>query len=111
MDILNEKLPVGNWTCIVSNPPYITISEGSEMRTSVVEHEPHLALFVPENDPLLFYRRILELANNCETVKKVFFEIHENYAAETLALGEQYHWKGELKKDLQGKPRMLLFTK
>ena len=111
LDILNEKLTGGNWTCIVSNPPYITISEGSEMRTSVVEHEPHLALFVPENDPLLFYRRILELANNCETVNQVFFEIHENYAAETLALGEQFHWKGELKKDLQGKSRMLLFTK
>ena len=111
VDILNEKLPGGNWTCIVSNPPYITISEGSEMRPSVVEHEPHLALFVPENDPLLFYRRILELANNCSTVQHVFFEIHENYANETLALGEQYHWKGELKKDLQGKSRMLLFTK
>ena len=81
------------------------------MRTSVVQHEPHLALFVPENDPLLFYRRILELANKCETVNQVFFEIHENYATETLALGEQYYWKGELKKDLQGKSRMLLFTK
>ena len=81
------------------------------MRTSVVQHEPHLALFVPENDPLLFYRRILELANKCETVKQVFFEIHENYATETLALGEQYNWKGELKKDMQGKFRMLLFTK
>ncbi len=111
VDILEGNLPEGNWNCIVSNPPYIPVSEGNEMRTSVVQHEPHLALFVPENDPLLFYRRILELANNCETVKQVFFEIHENYANETLALGEQYHWKGELKKDLQGKSRMLLFTK
>lgn len=111
VDILAENLPEGNWTCIVSNPPYITVSEGNEMRTSVVQHEPHLALFVPENDPLIFYRRILELANKCETVKQVFFEIHENYATETLALGEQYHWQGELKKDLQGKCRMLLFTK
>ena len=111
VNILEENLPEGNWNTIVSNPPYITVSEGNEMRTSVVQHEPHLALFVPENDPLLFYRRILELANNCETVKQVFFEIHENYANETLALGEQYHWKGELKKDMQGKARMLLFTK
>jgi release factor glutamine methyltransferase len=111
VDILKGNLPEGNWTCIVSNPPYIPVSEGNEMRTSVVQHEPHLALFVPENDPLLFYRRILELANKCETVKQVFFEIHENYATETLALGEQYHWKGELKKDMQGKSRMLLFTK
>ena len=111
VDILEGNLPAGNWNCIVSNPPYIPVSEGNEMRTSVVQHEPHLALFVPENDPLLFYRRILELANNCETVKQVFFEIHENYATETLALGEQFHWKGELKKDLQGKSRMLLFTK
>lgn len=111
VDILVENLPEGNWNCIVSNPPYIPVSEGNEMRTSVVQHEPHLALFVPENDPLLFYRRILELANNCETVKQVFFEIHENYSSETLALGDSMGWKGELKKDMQGKSRMLLFTK
>jgi release factor glutamine methyltransferase len=111
VNILEENLPQGNWNTIVSNPPYIPISEGSEMRPSVVEHEPHLALFVPENDPLLFYRRILELANNCESVQQVFFEIHENYFRETLALGESMGWKGELKKDLQGKERMLLFTK
>jgi release factor glutamine methyltransferase len=110
-NILTQDFPEGNWTCLVSNPPYIPVSEGSEMRTSVVEHEPHLALFVPENDPLLFYRRILELANNSKTVEQVFFEIHENYANETLTLGESMGWKGELKKDLQGKERMLLFTK
>lgn len=111
VDILEGNLPEGNWTCIVSNPPYITVSEGNEMRTSVVQHEPHLALFVPENDPLIFYRRILELANNCETVNQVFFEIHENYATETLTLGESMGWKGELKKDLQGKDRFICFTK
>ncbi|MEN9942785.1 MAG: hypothetical protein RLZZ91_786 [Bacteroidota bacterium] len=111
VDILSQNFPAGNWNTIVSNPPYIPVPEGSEMRQSVVEHEPHLALFVPENDPLLFYRRILELANKCETVNQVFFEIHENYASETLTLGESMGWKGELKKDLQGKARMLLFTK
>ncbi len=111
LDILEGNLPEGNWNTIVSNPPYITVSEGNEMRQSVIEYEPHLALFVPEKDPLLFYRRILELANNCETVKQVFFEIHENYATETLALGESIGWKGELKKDLQGKARMIVFTK
>ena len=111
VDILKGNLPAGIWNCIVSNPPYIPVSEGNEMRTSVVQHEPHLALFVPENDPLIFYRRILELANQCETVNQVFFEIHENYSNETFALGESMGWKGELKNDLQGKPRMLLFTK
>ena len=111
VDILAGNFPEGNWNCIVSNPPYIPASEGSEMRPSVVEHEPHLALFVPENDPLLFYRRILELANNCSTVQQVFFEIHENYSKETIALGESMGWEGELKNDLQGKSRMLLFTK
>ncbi len=111
VDILSQNFPEGNWNTIVSNPPYIPVSEGSEMRPSVVEHEPHLALFVPENDPLLFYRRIFELANKCETVNQVFFEIHENYATETLSLGESLGWKSELKKDLQGKARMLLFTK
>jgi release factor glutamine methyltransferase len=107
VDILAGNFPEGNWNCIVSNPPYIPASEGSEMRTSVVQHEPHLALFVPENDPLLFYGRILELANKCETVNQVFFEIHENFANETLALGESMSWKGELKKDLQGKNRFI----
>lgn len=111
VDILEQNLPDGKWTCIVSNPPYIPVSEGNEMRASVVQHEPHLALFVPENDPLLFYRRILELANNCETVKQVFFEIHENYSDETLALGESMGWKGELKKDLQGKERFICFAR
>jgi release factor glutamine methyltransferase len=111
VDILMEDFPEGNWNTIVSNPPYIPVSEGSEMRPSVVEHEPHLALFVPENDPLLFYRRILELANNCESVQQVFFEIHENYSRETLARGESMGWKGELKKDLQGNPRMIYFIK
>jgi len=109
VDILSRNFPEGNWNTIVSNPPYITLSEGSEMRSSVVAHEPHLALFVPENDPLLFYRRILELANNCKTVENVFFEIHENYASETFALGESMGWKGELKKDLQGKNRFIFF--
>ena len=111
VDILSQNFPEGNWNTIVSNPPYIPVSEGSEMRPSVVEHEPHLALFVPENDPLLFYRRILELASNCKTVENIFFEIHENYASETLSLGESMGWKSELKKDLQGKARMLHFTK
>lgn len=110
-DILEGNLPEGNWTCLVSNPPYIPISEGNEMRTSVIDHEPHLALFVPEKDPLLFYRSILQHANNCKTVEQVFFEIHENYSNETLALGESMGWKGKLKKDMQGKYRMLLFTK
>jgi release factor glutamine methyltransferase len=109
VDILSQDFPEGNWNIVVYNPPYIPVSEGSEMRPSVVEHEPHLALFVPENDPLLFYRRILELSNNCKTVQQVFFEIHENYAAETLALGESLGWKGELKKDLQGKNRFIFF--
>ena len=111
VNILEENFPEGNWNCIVSNPPYITVSEGNEMRTSVVQHEPHLALFVPKNDPLLFYRRILELANNYSTVQHVFFEIHENYATETLVLGESMGWKGELKKDLQGKDRFICYSK
>ena len=111
VDILSQDLPEGNWTTLVSNPPYITVSEQSEMRPSVVNHEPHLALFVPDSDPLLFYRRILELANNRDSVEQIFFEIHENYSNETLALGESMGWKGKMKKDLQGKARMLLFTK
>ncbi|MDE7134592.1 MAG: peptide chain release factor N(5)-glutamine methyltransferase [Rikenellaceae bacterium] len=69
---------------IVSNPPYIRHSERNEMSNTVLEHEPHLALFVPDNDPLLFYRKIATLAAaSLSPSGMLYFEINEAFGAET----------------------------
>ncbi len=94
---------------IVSNPPYITEKEKTEMSANVLDHEPHTALFVPDNDALLFYRAILDFANEkLAAGGKVYFELNSTYAA---AVAELATAKGfvnvEIKNDLSGKERML----
>lgn len=94
---------------VVSNPPYIPDADASLMLPNVLNHEPSLALFVPDSEPLLFYRRIVAF---CEEYLKidgfVFVEIHEELSEETMQL---FHTAGfaniELRKDLQGKSRMI----
>jgi release factor glutamine methyltransferase len=95
---------------VVSNPPYVPNSDGASMLPNVLNHEPHLALFVPDSDPLLFYRRILAFCDLfLEIDGYVFVEIHEDLSAETLQL---FHDAGfaniKLRKDLQGKSRMIM---
>jgi release factor glutamine methyltransferase len=95
---------------VVSNPPYVPHADGSSMLPNVLNHEPHLALFVPDSDPLLFYRRILAFCDLfLEIDGYVFVEIHEDLSAETLQL---FHDAGfaniKLRKDLQGKSRMIM---
>jgi release factor glutamine methyltransferase len=95
--------------CIVSNPPYIPISELGNIAANVVDFEPSIALFVPEDNPLLFYKAIVDksmyLLNNDGFL---FFEIHELYSSEVLSLLEKKGFINiELRKDLQGKPRMV----
>lgn len=112
-DFLSEKLPIienGNtFDCIVSNPPYIPINESGNIAANVVDFEPSLALFVPEDNPLLFYHAIVDksmylLSND----GFLFFEIHELYSSEVLSLLEKKGFINiELRKDLQGKPRMV----
>src|SRR5476649_986229 len=63
-DILNSKLTAQNLQLIVSNPPYVTLQDKEQMHINVTNFEPHTALFVPENDPLLFYRAIADFALN-----------------------------------------------
>lgn len=94
---------------VVSNPPYIPHTESLLMLPNVLNHEPHLALFVPDTDPLLFYRRIVAFCEQYLIIDGyVFVEIHEELSAETMQL---FHESGfaniELRKDLQGKPRMI----
>ena len=95
---------------IVSNPPYIPKRELETMQNLVIDNEPHLALFVPNDDPLLFYRKILESSTKNSASESVYFafEIHENYGDEMKQLCASFQLKEiTLEKDLQGKDRMI----
>lgn len=107
-DILKAK-PQGTFDIIVSNPPYIPQSEMATMAEHVTDHEPHLALFTPDNDALLFYRRILELAPTLLSADgRIYFEIHEDQADALRALAVSLHTTTpEFHNDLQGKTRMM----
>ncbi|MEY4125923.1 MAG: hypothetical protein RL737_112, partial [Bacteroidota bacterium] len=94
---------------VISNPPYIPNADAMSMLPNVLNHEPHLALFVPDSDPLLFYRRIIAFSEQfLEKEGYVFVEIHEDLSEETIQLFHQAGFANiVLKKDLQGKPRMI----
>lgn len=110
MDFLNEE----NWSClgiydlIVSNPPYIPDSEKAEMDIHVKEFEPSIALFVPDNNPFIFYQKISVFSK--EHLSKdgiVFLEIHEKYGKEIKDIFDSNHFHAEIKKDIFGKDRMI----
>jgi len=94
---------------VISNPPYIPNADAMSMLPNVLNHEPHLALFVPDSDPLLFYRRIIAFCEQyLEMDGYVFVEIHEELAEETIQLFDRAGFANiELRKDLQGKSRMI----
>jgi len=94
---------------IVSNPPYVLKSDKQKMNKNVLNFDPHLALFVDDSDPLLFYKRIVKLAVNKLKHKGIlFFEIHENYGIETQELLQKNGFiKTVIVKDMQGKDRMV----
>jgi len=98
-----------SFDCWVSNPPYIPESDKSRMSANVLEHEPDIALFVDDADPLVFYRVI---AKNAMLYLKdggvLFFEIHEDLAKSTEELLKEIGFVNiEVRKDLQGKERMM----
>ena len=96
---------------IISNPPYICEREKAEMDSRVLDYEPHTALFVPDNDPLLFYRRIASLALDTETKTCLFFEINEAYGKEVCDMLEEMGYTNiQLKLDIYGKQRMVFGT-
>lgn len=107
LDALNAK-PEGEWDVIVSNPPYICEKEKKDMAVNVLEHEPHTALFVPDADPLLFYRAITRLA--VQTLNKggrLYFEINPIYADDTCRMMQAEGMTAvELRSDMYGKQRM-----
>ena len=94
----------GDFDIVVSNPPYICESEKANMRRNVLDYEPASALFVPDNDPLRFYRRIAEL----KLGKYLFFEINEAYPAELeVLLRENSYTNIQITNDIYGKPRVI----
>jgi release factor glutamine methyltransferase len=113
-DVLNGNPVQGQFDLIVSNPPYIPPSESGKMHKNVLEFEPHLALFAPENDPLIFYRTIIEKYSPFLKKEAILaFEINESMAEETMKLAEKSLFFGSVEcvTDMQGKPRMLLAVK
>ncbi|MEM8890586.1 MAG: peptide chain release factor N(5)-glutamine methyltransferase [Bacteroidota bacterium] len=100
---------LGEWDLIMSNPPYVPDSEKAVIANRVKDHEPGLALFVPDDDPLRFYKKITQLASsNLREGGFLFFEIHEDYGKEIIQLLEKYGFQEiVLKKDMQGKDRMI----
>jgi len=109
VDILNPPDSTEKWDVIVSNPPYITESEKSAMLPNVLENEPHLALFVPDNDPLLFYRKIAQFANqHLQPKGKLYFEINREAGSACVELLSEMGFQDVvLKKDISGNDRMV----
>lgn len=94
---------------IVSNPPYVRELEKNLMKPNVVDNEPHLALFVKDNNPLLFYKAISEYANKSLNENgQIFFEINEYLGGDMVAVLRKNNFKNiELKQDIFGKDRMV----
>ena len=107
-----EHPNVDNFDIIVSNPPYIMHKEKSEMSANVLDYEPHLALFVPDSDPLLFYRAIGNYGlKNLRHGGRLYFEINAALGRETCQLLESLGYRDIiLRKDLNGLDRMISAT-
>ncbi len=102
---LNEK----KWNIIVSNPPYICDKEKADMEKNVLEYEPSIALFVPNEDPLRFYRSIAEYASFAlKPNGELYFEINPIYVGEMKQMLNDFHFSNiKVKKDMEGKERMI----
>ncbi len=108
MMLSSEKELNGEFDLIVSNPPYVCLSEKVMMRKNVLDYEPHLALFVEDQDPLCFYRAILKTAQTAlEENGFVFFEINERFGQAMLNLSESMEFSAELYQDVNGKDRFI----
>jgi len=96
------------WDVIVSNPPYVLMEEAALMERNVIDFEPHLALFVPDHEPLIFYRAIAQFASrHLNHLGSLYFEINEKQGAQVAALLREFGFQEiSIRKDLQGKERM-----
>lgn len=99
----------GEYSCIFSNPPYICNSESEEMENNVLDYEPHIALFVPDSEPLLFYRKIAEIGKELlMNDGMLFFEINRRFGKETVDMLTRLGYSDiELRQDQFGNDRMV----
>ena len=106
-DVLNDSLAqLPEYDLIVSNPPYVRELEKSGMQPNVLDYEPHLALYVPDNDPLLFYLRLAEIADkHLVTNGLLVVEINESLGEETAKLFRAHNFETTLHNDFKGKTR------
>ncbi|WP_149276038.1 peptide chain release factor N(5)-glutamine methyltransferase [Pareuzebyella sediminis] len=109
MDILAIGTSGGHYDVIVSNPPYVRESERNVMRENVLDYEPATALFVPDEDPLVFYRAIIQFSKNNLVVKGLLFLEINQYLGETIVtLLKQHNFSEiELRKDMFGNDRFI----
>lgn len=109
VDILTHCPAEKQFDVIVSNPPYIKENEKSAMHKNVLDWEPHTALFVPNNDPLIFYRTIAQKAMTMLTTGgTLYFEINRAHGAETMNMLADFGYKNiELRQDFAGNDRMI----
>ncbi len=109
LDILNAESLPQEYDVIISNPPYVRELEKEEIKNNVLENEPHLALFVADENPLIFYNKIADLAK--QQLSKngmLFFEINQYLGKETVNMLVKKGFKNiQLKKDLFGNDRMI----
>ena len=111
-NILESKEKNQEFDIIVSNPPYVRESEKAFMRNNVLLYEPALALFVSDEEPLIFYEHLLKFSNqNLAKNGKIYMEINENLAKETELLFKNFNYQTSVFKDLRGKDRLLLAKK
>lgn len=112
-DILSASPGMAEWNVIVSNPPYITNKEKAEMEANVLNWEPHTALFVPDHDPLLFYRKIAQLGMSMlVNGGALYFEINRAYGTEIIAMLQALGYKDIIiRKDRFNNERMIKATR
>lgn len=110
LDFLDEhnwnKLSLFN--VIVSNPPYIPEKEKNSLQKNVVVYEPHSALFVSDDEPFIFYKKIALFAiKHLDADGKIYVEVHEKYAGEVTKIFSQHNFRSTIKKDIYGRERMI----
>jgi release factor glutamine methyltransferase len=111
LNFLDEKqwTSLSSFDIIVSNPPYIPINEKIKLDKNVVDNEPHTALFVPANEPLLFYKKIDAFSKrHLNEGGCIYMETHEEHAGEVADFFSKNHQKVVLKKDMYGKDRIVI---
>lgn len=114
LDLLEPQTSnLKSYHVIVSNPPYIAEKEANMIKDNVLVHEPHLALFIKDEDPLLFYRKMLDIGQkSLEKDGKFYFEFNEQYGSEMIKLMEQKGYSDiRILKDLSGKDRFAVCIK